>query len=248
MSSFSREAPNLADVEQVRGGPGLSATFIENYNPAMPSSQGSAHPSDEDLAFLAQGGDTHAFTELVQRHFATCLKRARLMLRNPSDAEDEVQNAFAKAFQNLDKFRFEGPFAAWLCRIVQNQCLMLMRERRQAAFVYVDVRTEGNSRLELIDQVPDQENELGGRQVDKLLRREISRVPPLMRNVMLLRDIEGLPMPEVAARLGLSVPAAKSRLMRARREMRARLTKHCGQTGPRVLITKAAYHKAEYTY
>ncbi|HMJ20379.1 MAG TPA: sigma factor-like helix-turn-helix DNA-binding protein, partial [Terriglobales bacterium] len=105
-----------------------------------------------------------------------------------------------------------------------------------------------NSRLELIDQVPDQENELGGRQVNKILRREISCVPPLMRNVMLLRDIEGLPMPEVAARLGLSIPAAKSRLMRARREMRVRLTKHCGQTGPRVLIAKAIYHKAEYTY
>jgi RNA polymerase sigma-70 factor, ECF subfamily len=251
MPSSSREAPNLrerAGGEQLRAGPGPSAEFIENYNPAAPPARGSAYPSDEDLAFLAQGGDTHAFTELVQRHSATCLKRARFILRNPNDAEDEVQNAFAKAFQNLDRFRFEGPFAAWLCRIVQNQCLMLMRERRQAAFVYVDARTEGNSRLELIDQEPDQENELGGRQVDKILRREISRVPPLMRNVMLLRDIEGLPMPEVAARLGLSVPAAKSRLMRARREMRVRLTKHCGQTGSCVLITKAIYPKAEYTY
>jgi RNA polymerase sigma-70 factor (ECF subfamily) len=69
-----------------------------------------------------------------------------------------------------------------------------------------------------------------------------------MRNVMRLRDIEGLPMPEVAERLGLSVPAAKSRLMRARKEMRVRLTKHCGQSGPRTLINKAIRNKAEYTY
>jgi RNA polymerase sigma-70 factor (ECF subfamily) len=197
---------------------------------------------------LAQAGDPHAFTELIQRHLATCLKRARLILHNPTDAEDEVQNAVAKAFQSLDRFRFEGPFAAWLCRIVQNQCLMLMREHRQAGFVYVDAITEANARLELVDQAPDQEDEFGSQQVDRLLRREISHVPPLMRNVMLLRDIEGLPMPEVAARLGLSVPAAKSRLMRARREMRVRLTKHCGQTGARTLMNKAAHHKAEYTY
>jgi len=197
---------------------------------------------------LAQGGDTRAFTELIQRHFATCLKRARQMLRNPSDAEDEVQNAFTKAFQSLQRFRFEGPFAAWLCRIVQNQCLMLMREHRQAGFVYVDATTDSKARLELIDQVPDQEDVIGSSQVDKLLRREISRVPPLMRNVMRLRDIEGLPMPEVAARLGLSVPAAKSRLMRARREMRTRLAKHCGSCGLRNLMFRPVHNKAEYTY
>ncbi|MBV9501303.1 MAG: sigma-70 family RNA polymerase sigma factor [Acidobacteriaceae bacterium] len=197
---------------------------------------------------LAQGGDTHAFTELAQRHFATCLRRARQMLRNPSDAEDEVQNAFTKAFQSLNRFRFEGPFVAWLCRIVQNQCLMLMREHRRAGFVYVDVTTESNARLELVDQAPDQEDELGSWQVDKLLRREISRVPPLMRNVMLLRDIEGLPMPEVAARLGLSVPAAKSRLMRARKEMRTRLAKHCGACGPRNLMFRSVHNKVEHTY
>jgi RNA polymerase sigma-70 factor (ECF subfamily) len=204
--------------------------------------------TDEQLVLLAKGGDASAFSELINRHSAICLKRALLMLRNRSDAEDEVQNAFAKAFQSLDGFRSEGPFSAWLCRIVQNQCLMLMREQRQAGFVPVDAMTQSNARLELVDQLPDQEDELGTRQVDSLLRREISRIPPLMRNVILLRDVEGLPMPEIAAKLGLSVPAAKSRLMRARREMRARLAKHFGHRGPRTLMNKAIHHKAEYTY
>ncbi|MFL6352517.1 MAG: RNA polymerase sigma factor [Bryobacteraceae bacterium] len=203
--------------------------------------------SDEELVLLAQRGETPAFEQLIQRHFATCLKRAALILRNRSDAEDEVQNAFSKALQSLNNFRFDGPFAAWLCRIVQNQCLMLIREHRRAACVHVDAITTSNARLELVDQAVDQEGQLGARQVETLLRKEISRVPPLMRNVIMLRDVQGLPMLEVAARLGLSVPAAKSRLMRARKEMRARLAKYCGHSGPRTLIYKAAHNKAEYT-
>ena len=206
------------------------------------------HLSDEELVILAQQGDACAFGELIQRHFATCYKRAFLMLRNRSDAEDEVQNTFSKAFESLNRFRSEGPFCAWLCRILQNQCRMLMRSRRQNGFVYVDATTETNARLELVDQLPDQEDKLGAKQVDSLLKQQISRVPPLMRHVIVLRDVEGLPMPEVAARLGLSVPAAKSRLMRARKEMRARLIKHCGSGGPRVLAAKAPHGRAEYTH
>jgi RNA polymerase sigma-70 factor (ECF subfamily) len=216
--------------------------------PPKCSAPGTPHFSDEELVMLAQGGDTRAFSELVQRHFASCFKRALVMLRNRSDAEDEVQNAFSKAFECLSRFRVEGPFSAWLGRILQNQCRMLMRSRRQAGFVYVDAITESKARLELVDQAPDQEDELGTQQVDTLLKEQISRVPPLMRHVILLRDVEGLPMAEVAARLGLTLPAAKSRLMRARKEMRARLKKHCGQGGPRILRPKASPSTVKYTY
>src|SRR5436309_2815221 len=79
-----------------------------------------------------------AFGQLIERHRKTCLKRATTMIRNRSDAEDEVQNAFWKAFQRLDQFRAEGTFAAWLGRIVENQCLMRIREARNARFEYLD--------------------------------------------------------------------------------------------------------------
>ena len=130
---------------------------------------------DEDLAGLAQRGDAHAFGELVERHFATCFKRAFLILRYRNDAEDEVQNAFAKAFESLHQFRFEGTFSAWLCRIVQNQCLMRLRERRQTGFVSVDTAPDASGKLELINQVASPEDELGAREVDHLLRTQISR-------------------------------------------------------------------------
>ena len=209
----------------------------------------SAHPaaaSEEDLVALAKTGNKEAFGELIQRHRAACLKRAMVMIRNRSDAEDEVQNAFWKAFQRLEQFRGEGTFAAWLNRIVENQCLMRIRESRNSRFVYLDESSDSNVRTELVGQAADPEDQLGVEEVVTLLRREVSRIPPLLRHVMLMRDLDQIPMPDVAVRLGLSVPAAKSRLMRARMELRSRISKHCGRKGPGTLIQMARYSRTAY--
>ena len=213
---------------------------------AAGSAEQQARSKEEELVDLARQGDTAAFGDLIRQNYNACLKRARWMIRNRSDAEDEVQNACWKAFQRLDQFRGEGTFSAWLSRIVENQCLMRIREERQLRFLHLDEASESNIRIELVAQMMDPEDELGDQQLDKLLRTEISRIPPLLRNVMVLYDVDELPMPEVAARLGLSVPAAKSRLMRARVEMRARLLKHCGQRGHGSLTRKAKYNRAAY--
>lgn len=213
---------------------------------AAGSNEGDARSHEEELVELARQGDTHAFGELFRQNYNTCLKRARWMIRNRSDAEDEVQNACWKAFQRLDQFRGEGTFSAWLSRIVENQCLMRIREERQLRFLHLDEASDSNVRIELVAQMMDPEDDLGDQQLVVLLRKEISRIPPTLRNVMVLYDVDELPMPEVAARLGLSVPAAKSRLMRARVEMRARLSKYCGQRGYGSLTRKAKYSRAAY--
>jgi len=207
----------------------------------------SAEIAEEDLVAAARKGDVRAFGELIERHRGVCLKRAMLMMRNRSDAEDEVQNAFWKAFERLDQFRGEGTFGAWLSRIVENQCLMRIREQRNLRFVYLDEPTESNIRIELVGQVADPEDEFGFDEVISLLRREVSRIPPLLREVMLLRDLDQLSMPDVALRLGLSIPAAKSRLARARMELRSRVAKHCGRKGPGTLIQMARYPQPAYT-
>jgi RNA polymerase sigma-70 factor (ECF subfamily) len=139
-----------------------------------------------------------------------------------------------------------GTFSAWLGRIVENQCLMRIREERKSQFVYLDEASESNVRLELVGQMPNPEDELGEQQVVSLVRREICLIPPLLRTVMMLRDVQQLPMPEVAAQLGLSVPAAKSRLMRARAELRQRVAKHCGPKGCGTLTQRSKYKQAAY--
>lgn len=224
----------------------VGSTTPEENNSAQGTNE-AGEPLDEVLVNEARAGNARAFGELIKRHRNACMKRAKLMLRNRCDAEDEVQNAFWKALQRLDQFRGEGSFSAWLNRIVENQCLMRIREDQNARFVYLDESTESNVRLELVSQRADPEDALGLDEVLVLLRREISRMPPLLRNVMLLRDLDQLPMPDVANKLGLSVPAAKSRLMRARTELRSRVTKHCGRKGAGTLMQVAAYEQSAYT-
>jgi RNA polymerase sigma-70 factor, ECF subfamily len=223
--------------------------FVFTGGVACESSRNTELDWEGRMIDLARGGDTSAFGELIKRHYAMCIKRACSLIRNPTDAEDEVQNACCKAFERLGQFRGEGVFSAWLSRIVENQCLMRLREDRRAHFLYLDESTDAdtNVRVELIAQIPGPEDELGDRELETLLHREIARIPPLLRNVMVLSDVQKLPMPDVAARLGLSVPAAKSRLGRARVELRARLKKYCGRRGYSTLTYKPKYARLAYT-
>jgi RNA polymerase sigma-70 factor (ECF subfamily) len=91
--------------------------------------------------------------------------------------------------------------------------------------------------FELKDFRQGPEQQLGQTEIAKVLQHEIRRTPPLLRNVFLLRDVEHRPMPEVAERLGISVAAAKSRLLRARAELRERMKRHLGDVGPATLMT-----------
>ena len=254
MAEVSRETDAELDPAAEAGTEALSDACepspAETVNPASAAASSSSNvdsiSEDEKLVEMARLGDRTAFNALIQKYYTTCLKRATFMIRNRSDAEDEVQNACWKAFQRLEQYRGEGTFSAWLSRIVENQCLMRIREERKSSFVYLDESTESNVRLELVGQRADPEDELGEQQVVNLIRREISLIPPLLRNVMLLRDVEQLPMPDVASRLGVSVPAAKSRLMRARAELRLRVAKHCGPKGCATLTHRSRYKQAAY--
>ena len=194
--------------------------------------------TDEQLVDLAKAGENDAFTELIARHRRTCMRLALSIVHDEQDAEDEVQNACWKAFEHLAQFHKEAKFSTWLSRIVVNQCLMRLRKDRRAHFLYLDegaANTEVET-LELPGLDPTPEGRLAQVELRQLLQQEIARIPPILRDVFLLRDVEELPMPDVAARLGISIVAAKSRLLRARLELRARLQKHCGLLGPATLI------------
>jgi RNA polymerase sigma-70 factor (ECF subfamily) len=193
--------------------------------------------TDDELVNLAQQGDHPAFTELIRRNYPSCFRTAIGILRDSHDAEDELQNACWKAYEHIGQFQQDAKFSTWLTRIVVNQCLMRLRQERRAKFLYLDEPQSGENsiRLELADGRLTPEDELGRQQAAELIEREIRRIPPMLRNVFLLRDVEKLPMPAVAGRLGISVAAAKSRLLRARVELRSRLQKHCPQIGPAAL-------------
>ena len=184
---------------------------------------------DRSLVEMSREGHKDAFGELIRRHYRRCIDLATLFLRNRCDAEDQVQIACSKAYVRLNQFHGDAEFATWLLRIVSNECLMFIREKRRARFVYLDdtSRRADGSPMELPACGPDPEGELGLSELKQALRTEIRRVPPLLRNVIMLRDIQELPMKDVAEALEIGVPAAKSRLLRGRTELRSRLKRRC---------------------
>jgi RNA polymerase sigma-70 factor (ECF subfamily) len=154
------------------------------------------------------------------------------ILRNREDAEDEVQNALMNAFIRLSQYEGNGPFQAWLSRIVHNQCLMSVRSRR-GCFVFLDMQPSSRWQRppELPASEPDPEGDVAWRQMETTLAREIRHMPALLRNPLMLQQLNELPTPAIAESLGISISAAKSRLRRGRVELRSRLMRHCEKSG-----------------
>lgn len=186
--------------------------------------------NDAVLVALAKEGDTEAFEQLIKRHYQTCVNVASFILHDRGEAQDEVQEACWKAFEHLDQYHGDAEFVTWMLRIVVNQCLMLLRARRRTRFCYIDDDggPNGGRPLDLPSGDPDPEHAVVSSELEEVLQREIRHIPPLLRNVILLRDLQELPMDTVAGRLGISVAAAKSRLLRARAELRDRVMQRSG--------------------
>ncbi len=190
-----------------------------------------AGESDDELVAKAQQSNDEAFEELVRRTSASSLRLAMSILRDRQEAEDEVQNSYFNAWRHVSQFQRESKFSTWMSRIVMNHCLMRLRKTRGLNFLYLDEgSTDDAARpIELKDLGPTPEGELSGQELSAVLQREIRRLPPLLQRVLVLRDVDQLSTDEVASILGISGSAVKSRLMRARLELRNRLEKYGGR-------------------
>lgn len=195
--------------------------------------------SDDDLIALAKDGNGDAFSELMRRTGTASYKLAFSILKNHHEAEDEVQNAYCNAWRHLTSFNRDAKFSTWLTRIVFNQCLMRLRQSRRTSYFFLDEDTSEfrTTRFELADGRRSPETQLGRKEIHQVIGSEIERMPALLRNALLLRDVNEKPIPEVARSLGISITAAKSRLSRARQELRKRLERHCGTMGPATLTS-----------
>jgi RNA polymerase sigma-70 factor, ECF subfamily len=189
-----------------------------------------ANCADDELVQRAQENDDEAFAELMRRTSPASLKLAVSILRDVHEAEDQVQTSYMNAWRHVAQFHQDAKFSTWISRIVVNQCLMRLRKLRTLNFVsLVDDGPDGEMReVQLTDHRQSPEASLAGKELGQVLKQEIQRLPPLMRSVVLLRDVEQLSTAEVADRLGLTPAAVKSRLLRARVELRSRLEKYRG--------------------
>ena len=197
----------------------------------METIQKKAGEDTSELALVqaAKKGDLEAFSELVRRYDRNIFRIAQHITHNEEDAQDVVQDAFLKAYQNLEQFQGNSKFYTWLVRIAVNEALMKLRRRRSDKTVSIDedVETEeGSMPREVADWSPNPEQLYGQSELSDILKKTIQGLPPGFRTVFVLRDVEGLSTEETAEMLGLSIPAVKSRLLRARLQLRERLARY----------------------
>jgi RNA polymerase sigma-70 factor, ECF subfamily len=185
----------------------------------------------DELALVeaAKKGDIKAFEELVRRYDRNVFRIAQHITQNREDAEDVVQDAFLKAYGNLAQFQGQSKFYTWLVRIAVNEALMKLRRRRPERTVSLDQDVETDEDTiprEVADWSPNPEQQYNQAELRELLQKTIQGLPSGFRTVFVLRDVEGLSTEETAEALGLSIPAVKSRLLRARLQLRERLNKY----------------------
>ena len=185
----------------------------------------------DELALVqaAKRGDVGAFEQLVKRYDRNIFRIAQHITQNREDAEDVTQDAFLKAYENLEQFQGNSKFYTWLVRIAVNESLMKLRRRRTDRTVSLDedIRTEEDTMpREVADWSPNPEQLYKQGELKDILRKTIQGLPASFRTVFVLRDVEGLSTEETAEALDLSIPAVKSRLLRARLQLRERLNKY----------------------
>ena len=172
-------------------------------------------------------GDKEAFNQVVRLHEAYVYRICLGITGNASDAEDAMQNAFLNAFLHLGQFRREAQFRSWLTRIAINEALRGLRKKRGAA-IYLDHPHESDESWmpgEIFDWGPNPEQALLAAELRQVVEDAILLLPAPYRVVFVLRDICQHKGDEVAKVLNLSIPAVKSRLLRARLQVREHLAR-----------------------
>jgi RNA polymerase sigma-70 factor (ECF subfamily) len=188
---------------------------------------------DLDLVEASKNGDVAAFEQLVKRYDRKLFRIAHSVTHNREDSQDAVQEAFFKAFQNLGQFRGDSQFSTWLTRITLNQSLMKLRKQRAIREVSLDddFRTdEGMLPIEVVDWAPNPEQLFRESELRDILMKTLGDLRPILRTVFVLQDLEGLSTEQTAEVLGSSRAAVKSRLWRARLQLRERLNKYFGKS------------------
>lgn len=205
----------------------------------MTSTTGTLAGFDESaLVAQAKAGDQNAFGELVSRYERKIYRLAKNITRNDEDAEDVLQDAFLKAYSHLDNFKGDSKFYTWIVRIAVNEALMRLRKRKTDRSVPLDEPMDlgeetVNREIAVWEDNPEQR--YSKEEWRHILDEAVESLKPDFRTVFVLRDIEELSTEETAEALGISVPAVKSRLLRARLALREKLTRQFKRKGEDLL-------------
>ena len=190
---------------------------------------------DGERVRLAKAGDYSAFEALVSKYERPMFTLARRIVGSSEDAEDVVQETFSSVVEHLEDFREEASFHTWISRIATNHALKLLRKRRGLPTVPLEEDRAGDAQ-----PLPHPEFIAPWAEADDpytlrgMIDQALAELDEKYRVVFLLRDLQGLSTEATAEALGISVPNAKVRLLRARLQLRERLTRALGDETRRV--------------
>ena len=184
----------------------------------LPLQQGEKRADDRELVRLSQNGTEAAFEELVRRHQQRVFALVAGILHRPDDVEDVAQQVFLKAYLGIRRFDQRAAFSTWLYKIAVNECWDYLRKRKVRPLVYeADLSEEQVSRLDGIvssDRPP--ESASARTETREILERMLGALPEQDQQLLILKEIEGFSVQELAEILGLNVNTVKVRLFRAR--------------------------------
>ena len=184
---------------------------------------------EQELAVIrrVQRGDTDAFEALVAAYEKNVFNVALQMTGNREDAQDMTQEAFLKAYSSLSSFRGDSKFSSWLYRIVSNVCLDFKRRqgRRPSSSLTVEDDEGENIQLDIADESQSPEALLERKMTREAVRAGLQQLPDEQRQILLLREIQGLSYEEIGEAMGLEAGTVKSRIFRARKKLCAFLLK-----------------------
>lgn len=182
---------------------------------------------DAECVTRVQGGDLNAFEELMNCHSQRVYRTLVGILGNPDEARDAMQDTFLKAFQHLSGFEGRSKFSTWLVSIATNTALQRLRERRPMESLDESGPNEEGFRPKQVHAWTDSPEQLYSQaEMRSLIENGVMKLPVKYRVVLMLRDIEQLPIEEAASALGLGIPAIKARLLRGRLMLREALAPH----------------------
>jgi RNA polymerase sigma-70 factor, ECF subfamily len=186
------------------------------------------------LVAKAKAGDAQAFTDLVNQYERKIYRLAKHITQNDEDAEDVLQESFLKAYEHLDNFQGNSKFYTWIVRIAVNESLMKLRKRKGDRTVPLDEPVDTGEEMvtrEIAVWEDNPEQRYSREEIQEILDKAVEGLKPDFRTVFILRDIEELSTEETAESLGISIPAVKSRLLRARLALREKLTRQFKRKG-----------------
>lgn len=181
--------------------------------------------TDNELIRQVLAGETNAFSELVERYQTKVYSLALRMCGSEDDAFDLAQEAFLRAWQSLESYRADAAFPSWLYRLTSNVCIDYLRKKKRSKIISLTFEDdEGEqAQTELPDPAPTPEQALLQKEERALLTEAMNALPVEARQILTLRAINGLSYEQIAEVMGLPEGTVKSRLSRARDQLRKKL-------------------------